>query len=163
MSTVPAIDCHDHAMLPAIDRLVAGQPGLLVQQEQQARLLAGGDGAALRAAIAPIIPKLTDPALRVSDLDSAGVDVQLVSPSPQHYHPWADAALATDVFQAANEAIAAHCAQCPTRLRGLGLAPIQHGDVAVAALEHALAQGLHGVEIPIHAAGGATAVRLLEL
>ena len=48
MTTVPTLDCHGHAMLPAVDRLVAGQPGLLVQQEQQARLLGARGATAVR-------------------------------------------------------------------------------------------------------------------
>lgn len=150
MSTPPTVDIHGHAMLPVVERLLAGQPGLAAQQELQARRFGGGDPAAMRATIAPIMPKLRDPAIRISDMDTAGVDIMVVSPSPQHYHHWTDAKLATDVFQAAHEAMSEHCAHAPRRLRGLGLAPLQHTDVAVAALEHAMATGLLGVEISTH-------------
>lgn len=47
--------------------------------------------------------------------------------------------------------MAAHCSAAPERLRGLGLVPLQHPEQAVRALDHALEQGLAGVEISSHA------------
>ena len=41
------------------------------------------------------------------------------------------------VARLANEGVAAHCAQAPDRLVGLGLVPLQHPDLAVEALDHA--------------------------
>jgi aminocarboxymuconate-semialdehyde decarboxylase len=86
-------------------------------------------------------------------MDAQGVDVQLVSPSPSHYHSWTDEETAEKLYRIANEATAAHCSAAADRLRGLGLAPLQHPDQAVAALDHALEQGLLGVEISSHAPG----------
>lgn len=57
------------------------------------------------------------------------------------------------MYQLANEATAAHCAAAPKRLRGLGLVPLQHPDMAVEALDDALGHGLLGVEISSHAPG----------
>lgn len=57
------------------------------------------------------------------------------------------------MYRLANEATAAHCAQAPDRLRGLGIVPLQHPEQAVRALSHALDQGLSGVEISSHAPG----------
>jgi aminocarboxymuconate-semialdehyde decarboxylase len=147
MEEAPTIDVHGHVLLPGVERLVAGQPGLAAHAELQARRFGRGDSAAARAAMIAIRPKLLDAAVRLADMDTAGVDVQLVSPSPVHYHYWAGPALATEVYQAANEAVAEHCAAAPGRLPGLGLAPIQDTGTAVAALEHALGAGLLGVEI----------------
>jgi len=96
---------------------------------------------------------MTDVTARLAAMDAQGVDVQLVSPSPSHYHYWADEETAEKVFRLANEATAAHCAQAPGRLHGLGLVPLQHPELAVLALEHALEQGLSGVEISSHAPG----------
>src|SRR5690606_39141580 len=44
-------------------------------------------------------------------------------------------------------------AAAPDRLRGLGLVPLQHPEHTVPALDHALGQGLAGVEISSHAPG----------
>jgi aminocarboxymuconate-semialdehyde decarboxylase len=98
--------------------------------------------------------KLTDLSTRLGDMDAAAVAVQVVSPSPGHYHGWADAAAARALWQGANEGIAALCRQAPERLVGLGMAPVQHGDEALAALEDAVLRcGLRGVEISSHAPG----------
>jgi aminocarboxymuconate-semialdehyde decarboxylase len=146
MEDAPTIDVHAHVLLPAVEQLVAGQPGLREHAELQARRFGRGDPAAARALLA-IRPKLLDVTVRLADMDAAGVDIQLVSPSPVHYHYWAGPALAAELYRAANEAVAEHCAAAPGRLRGLGLAPIQDTATAVAALDHALSAGLLGVEI----------------
>ncbi|THA77502.1 amidohydrolase [Streptomyces sp. A0642] len=149
----PTIDVHAHVLLPEIDALVAGLPG-----HDEARALdARRNGAEALAVSGPMvrerIPALTDVAVRLAAMDRQGVDVQLVSPSPSHYHYWADEATAEKVWRMANEATAALCAAAPERLRGLGLVPLQHPDLVVEALDDALGRGLLGVEISSHAPG----------
>ncbi|HSX97836.1 MAG TPA: amidohydrolase family protein, partial [Streptomyces sp.] len=124
------------------------------------------NGPAARAVNGPMVgarvPRLTDVAARLAAMDAAGVDMQLVSPSPSHYHYWAEPQLAERVCRLANEGTAAHCAKAPDRLHGLGLIPLQHPHLAVPLLDHALDEGLKGVEISSHAPGpGGT--RALEL
>ncbi|MFE6194881.1 amidohydrolase family protein [Streptomyces sp. NPDC057838] len=152
MST-PTIDVHAHVLLPEVEALVAGLPGLAEAKALDARR----NGPAALAVSGPMvrerIPKLTDLTVRLAAMDAQGVDVQLVSPSPSHYHYWADEDTAEKVYRLANEATAAHCRAAPGRLRGLGLAPLQHPDHAVRALDHALDQELLGVEISSHAPG----------
>ncbi|WP_393063108.1 amidohydrolase family protein [Streptomyces sp. LN549] len=151
--TVPTVDVHAHVLLPEIEALVAGLPGLAEAKELDARR----NGAEALAVSGPMVrervPALTDVAVRLAAMDRQGVDVQLVSPSPSHYHYWADETTAEKVCLLANEATAAHCAAAPERLRGLGLVPLQHPHLAVEALDDALAHGLLGVEISSHAPG----------
>jgi aminocarboxymuconate-semialdehyde decarboxylase len=90
---------------------------------------------------------------RLADMDAAGVDVQVVSPSPSHYYPWAGPELAGWSARAANQATAELVAQAPERLVGLGLVALQHPDLCVPLLEHALGLGLAGVEISSFAPG----------
>ncbi|MGP3634192.1 amidohydrolase family protein [Streptomyces sp. 24-1644] len=153
MTTNPTVDVHAHVLLPEIDELVGGLPGLADARALDARR----NGPAALAVNGPMIgeriPRLTDPAVRLAVMDAQGVDVQLVSPSPSHYHYWADEQTAEKVYRLANEATAAHCATAPDRLKGLGLVPLQHPALAVEALEHALERGLLGVEISSHAPG----------
>jgi aminocarboxymuconate-semialdehyde decarboxylase len=81
-------------------------------------------------------------------MDRQGVDVQVVSPSPSHYYPWAGEELAAWAAREANRAIAEHVAGAPERLRGLGLVPLQHPQLVVDALEDAVVgHGLAGVEL----------------
>ncbi|MFF7093391.1 amidohydrolase family protein, partial [Streptomyces rubradiris] len=153
MTTAPTVDVHAHVLLPEVEALVAGLPGLAEARALDARR----NGPAALAVNGPMVrervPRMTDPRLRLAAMDAQGVDVQLVSPSPSHYHYWADEDTATKVYRLANEATAAHCSAAPDRLRGLGLVPLQHPGQAVRALDHALEQGLAGVEISSHAPG----------
>lgn len=151
--TCPTVDVHAHVLLPEIEALVAGMPAHAEAKELDARR----NGPAALAVSGPMvrarIPKMTDVTARLAAMDAQGVDVQLVSPSPSHYHYWADRDTAEKVYRLANEATASHCAQAPDRLRGLGLVPLQHPDLMVRALDHALGRGLAGVEISSHAPG----------
>ncbi|WP_037851272.1 amidohydrolase family protein [Streptomyces sp. NRRL S-340] len=153
MSTAPTVDVHAHVLLPEVEALVSGLPGLAQAKALDARR----NGPAALAVSGPMVrerlPRLTDPAVRLAAMDAQGVDVQLVSPSPSHYHYWAGEGTAEKVYRLANEATAAHCSAAPGRLRGLGLVPLQHPDHTVRALDHALGQGLLGVEISSHAPG----------
>ncbi|WP_149823196.1 amidohydrolase family protein [Streptomyces tailanensis] len=151
--SIPTIDVHAHLLLPEVEDAVAGQPGLAEALNLDARR----NGPAALAVSGPMvgarIPRLTDVAVRLAAMDETAVDMQLVSPSPSHYHYWAEPQLAERVCRLANEGTAAHCAKAPDRLRGLGLVPLQHPDLAVTLLGHALDQGLAGVEISSHAPG----------
>lgn len=152
-SSAPTIDVHAHLLLPEVEEAVAGHPGLTEARALDARR----NGPAALTVNGPMVgarvPKLTDAAVRLAAMDAQGVDIQLVSPSPSHYHYWAEPQLAEKVCRLANEGTAAHCAKAPDRLHGLGLVPLQHPDLAVGLLDHALDQGLRGVEISSHAPG----------
>jgi len=151
--TTPTVDVHAHVLIPEVEALAEGERGLAEARALDARR----NGPAALAVSGPMvrerIPRLTDPAVRLAAMDAQGVDVQLVSPSPSHYHYWAGEETAEKLYRLANEATAAHCSAAPGRLRGLGLVPLQHPGRTVPALEHALEQGLSGVEISSHAPG----------
>lgn len=154
MSTgAPTVDVHAHVLLPAVEEAVAGQPGLAAARELDARRNGPRALEVSAEMVRERIPRLTDVAARLAAMDASGVDVQLVSPSPSHYHYWAGADLARTVWELANTGTAAHCAQAPGRLRGLGMVPLQHPELAAVALDHALSLGLLGVEISSHAPG----------
>lgn len=147
-----SVDVHTHIGLPAIEETVAGAPGLRAQRALEARRMGPDAIEVNRRMIADIGPKLSIVDVRLADMDAAGIDIQVVSPSPVHYHSWCDEALAERVWQLANAGVAEFCRQRPERFVGLGLAPLQHGDQALDALEHAVREcGLRGVEIPTHA------------
>ncbi|CAM5642388.1 amidohydrolase family protein [Streptomyces fumanus] len=151
--TSPTVDVHAHVLLPEVEALVAGLPGLAEARALDARRNGPESLAVSGPMVRERIPRLTDVTVRLAAMDAQGVDVQVVSPSPSHYHYWADEDTAREVCRLANEATAAHCARAPERLRGLGLVPLQHPGLMPEALDHALAQGLLGVEISSHAPG----------
>ncbi|GAA3753818.1 amidohydrolase family protein [Salinactinospora qingdaonensis] len=148
----PTIDVHAHVLLPQVEELVADEPGLAAHRELEARR--NGE-AALRVSgemISSRWERLTRVDSRLADMAATGVDIQIVSPSPSHYHYWTPPELARQVYRTANEGVAEHCAKAPDQLRGLGLVPLHHPELAVAALEHAVLEcGLAGVELSSHA------------
>ncbi|MCX2729354.1 amidohydrolase family protein [Saccharopolyspora sp. NFXS83] len=156
MST-STVDVHAHVLLPELDEVVAGHRERAEWRDLDARRNGVEALAVNRRMIAERIPRLTDPERRLAAMDAAGVDVQLVSPSPSHYHQWADPGLAEQLCRLAGEGTAAHCATAPDRLIGLGLAPLQHPDLMSRSLRDALARGLAGVEISSHAPGSGAA------
>jgi aminocarboxymuconate-semialdehyde decarboxylase len=90
---------------------------------------------------------------RLAAMDAQGVDRQWVSASPNHFYPWAPEGLAVWIASEANRLIAAHVAQAPERLTGLGLVPLQHPARMLECLDDAvLGRGLAGVEISSFAA-----------
>ena len=147
------VDAHAHVLLPQVEEAVAGRPGHAGHRALDARRNGAASLEASGRMIGERIGRLTRADARLADMDAAGVDVQIVSPSPSHYHYWAGPDLARSVFRLANEGVAAHCAEAPGRLHGLGLVPLQHPDLAVEALHHAVGLGLRGVEISSHAPG----------
>jgi aminocarboxymuconate-semialdehyde decarboxylase len=150
------VDVHAHVLLPQIEQTVAGHPGLAAHRELDLRRNGPDSMAASGRMIGERLERLTTVHRRLSDMDASSVNVQVVSPSPSHYHYWADRALAVRICELANQGVAEHCASAPDRLVGLGLVPLQHPDLMVAALDQAVQGcGLRGVEISSHAPGSA--------
>ncbi|MET9913294.1 amidohydrolase family protein [Streptomyces sp. NPDC006476] len=148
-----AIDVHAHCFIAEVEALVADEPGLAELHALEARRHGAESMTVSGQMVRAAMPALTTVERRLSDMDAAGVDVQVVSPSPSHYHYWARPDLATEVCRAANRGVAAVVAQAPDRLAGFGLVPLQHPDLCVAALDDALGLGLKGVEISSFAPG----------
>jgi aminocarboxymuconate-semialdehyde decarboxylase len=90
---------------------------------------------------------------RVEDMDAAGIDVQVLSPIPPLGCDWPEPERAARWCEHLNEGIASIVAGNPRRFAGLGTVPLQHPDLAVAAIEHAHRLGLAGVEIGTDAGG----------
>ncbi|HEY8356400.1 MAG TPA: amidohydrolase family protein [Ramlibacter sp.] len=143
------VDLHCHALSTEVERLVADQPQRQAEPQMMLRTLGEASARHNAAAMLPqVMPKLTQPALRIADMDAMGVDLQVVSPSPNQYYYWADEPLAREIVRVQNEHIAALCAQHPTRLLGLGTVALQHPALAAEQLRHAVqVLGLKGVEI----------------
>ena len=81
-------------------------------------------------------------------MDAMGVDIQVISPSPNQYYYWADVDLAKQIVATQNEHIASVRAAHPERLRGLGNVALQHAELSVQQLTDCIGKfGLCGVEI----------------
>ena len=146
----PVIDVHAHVLIPALQQAVAeGDPeGFAALQALEVLRNGPESMAASGAMIKERWQQLTDLDRRLADMDTQGVDVQLVSPSPSHFYYFAGAELALTLAKQANEAVRELVDRAPDRLNGLGLVPLQHPHLMVEALEHAVKEcGLPGVEI----------------
>lgn len=149
----PVIDIHAHLAVPAADALVMDEPGFAAELAEERQCHSAASLALNRAQLQRVTPLMTDVRRRLAGMTAMGVDVQVVAPMPMH-HYWADAALAARFARTVNEAIAAHCALVPDRLAGLGTVPLQHPELAVAELSHAVTElGLSGVCTSSHVAG----------
>ena len=143
------VDLHCHVLTPGVEKLVAGRP----EKASESAQLARGMGAEsmdhnTKVMLPAAGPKLTNVEMRLRDMDAMGVDLQVISPSPTQYYYWADPDLAEVLVREQNEAIAALCRSHPDRLAGLGNVALQHADLAVRQLDHAVRKlGLKGVEI----------------
>jgi aminocarboxymuconate-semialdehyde decarboxylase len=143
------LDLHCHTLDVATEQLVAGRPQKLAEPDIMLQTMGAASVAHNNAVMLPqTFPKLTQLAARLADMDTMGVDVQVISPSPTQYYYWADEDLAREVVRTQNEAIAEACAQHPERLAGLATLALQHPTLACEQLEHAVRTlGLKGIEI----------------
>jgi aminocarboxymuconate-semialdehyde decarboxylase len=143
------VDFHAHALTLQVEPLVAGQPQKQAEPELMLKSIGEDSVAHNNAVMLPrAFPKLTKLEQRLADMDAAGVDVQVISPSPNQYYYWADYELAREVVRLQNEHITEMCARHPERFVGLGTLALQHPQLAVEQLIHAVKTlGLKGVEI----------------
>lgn len=144
---MPTIDVHAHVATPQADAMLAGHPELTRQAAEDAATAGEASRDYNREHIGSLIPRLTDPGLRLASMDASGVDIQTVSATPAPRH-WTDAELAQRYTRASNEEVAAHCAAAPRRLRPIATAPLHHPEIAVAEVAHAVETlGAIGVQI----------------
>jgi aminocarboxymuconate-semialdehyde decarboxylase len=143
------VDMHCHALTLAAEQLVAARPQKLAEREVQPRMLGKESfDYTVNVMLKAALPKLTSLALRLQDMDAMGVDMQLLSPAPNQYYYWADPELARQICRLINEHIASLVAQHPDRLVGLGSVALQHPELSIEQLEHAVqGLGLRGVEV----------------
>jgi aminocarboxymuconate-semialdehyde decarboxylase len=143
-------DVHAHILLPSLHAEIERRAPDGVREAAALELIR--NGAESLGVSGPMvgarIPQLTDVTVRLADMDAQGVDRQWVSPSPNHFYPWAHEQLAVWAAFEANRLVAEHVALAPDRLTGLGLVPLQHPDRVVECLDDAVvSRGLAGVEI----------------
>jgi len=144
----PRIDIHTHVDLPRVKELareirVRGKgPG---KQDWVSPSSAAEHARQTRE----IMPKLTDPRVRLKDMDAMGVDIQVVSMNLPTAAYWADGRTGHAVARACNEGIAEFVSADPDRFVGIGAVPLQDINRSVAELDHAVnGLGLRGVIIP---------------
>jgi len=162
-SPFPTIDVHCHVLTPAVETLVRGAPG----HAEWATADAAGMGEASRqvnaAQFETLFPKLTSVAVRLADMDTMGVDLQLVSPSPTQYHYWAQPNLADRIAELQNDTVSALLAAHPDRFLGLGTVTLQHPVRAAEQLTALMRdRGFKGAQISTLVAGRDVSDRIFD-
>ena len=100
-----------------------------------------------------IYPQLTEPEVRLADMDKQGIDIQAVSPSPFHYAYHYEPDVTRQSCVAVNDRIAEIVAGNPDRFVGICTVPMQDVDMAVAELDRCVGEGFRGVEIATNVNG----------
>lgn len=149
-----AVDVHAHLWIPEVQELVEDQPGLIEQGQVDERRAGRDSNEVTDRMVRQRRSLLTSLERRIAHMDSSDVFAQVVSVVPTQYHSWADPVLAWEIASATNTGVADHCSGAAQRLTGLGVAPLQHPEVAIRSLEDAvLRHGLRGVEVPTFTPG----------
>jgi aminocarboxymuconate-semialdehyde decarboxylase len=140
------IDMHAHVFTPACQDLVAG---LMAPEYEPFTYWAGPESKQYQAGhMADLVPKLTDPATRIADMDAMGIDVQAISVAPPQYYYWTDVELGRRLARMQNENLASMVHDHPDRFVGLATVPLQDVSSAVAELEYCVRElDFRGVEI----------------
>jgi aminocarboxymuconate-semialdehyde decarboxylase len=139
------IDVHSHLMVPESAEMT--RPHLKPEDEPRTLFSSPVTNDLNRDFYALAADKYTDPATRLADMDSMGVDVQLVALTPFHYFYWADADLASRVATLQNERIAEMSSYRPERLIGVGTLPMAHPGAAVSEARRVAKLGFPAVEL----------------
>lgn len=153
----PVVDVHAHVLLPQLEALVSERDPEALAEHRRVEALRNGEQSQRNsgAMIGERWDLLTNLPARLARMDASGVDVQIVSPSPSHYYAFAGPELAGELSKKANRLVREFIDQVPERFHGLGLAPLQHPELMVEALDDAvIACGLAGVEIGSYAPDG---------
>jgi aminocarboxymuconate-semialdehyde decarboxylase len=95
-----------------------------------------------------------DAEARIGRMDAMGIDIQVLSPTPQQYYYWAEPELGARLARIQNENVAEIAGASPERFLGIATLPLQDADLALAELDYAIRfLGLTGVEIGTNVQG----------
>jgi aminocarboxymuconate-semialdehyde decarboxylase len=153
MSKVRTIDTHTHVLTQEtaalLSKAVPKVPVTITPIDQESATLDVG-GTAYR----PFPTGGFDIARRLRDMDAAGVDVQVLSATPQTYHYNQDALLTAATAAIQNDQIAKHIAAHPDRFMGIATLPMQAPERAADELKRAMTKlGLRGSMFGSHVLG----------
>jgi len=142
------IDIHAH-FVPAESLKVASEigkrHGLKLGKNERGRDIVSRDG---KPFLTQLKAEFSNLDLRLSIMDSQGVDLQVLSPASTYFFYWMAAEESLEYGQWLNDRLAEAVAQHPKRLVALGSVPMQDCAKAVNELQRLVTKiGLRGVEI----------------
>jgi aminocarboxymuconate-semialdehyde decarboxylase len=142
------VDIHAH-FVPADSLRVASEigqrQGLKLAKNERGRDIITRDG---KPYLSQPKAEFSDLELRLSIMDSQGVDMQLLSPASSYFFYWMPAQQSLEYARWLNDRLAEAVAKQPKRLVALGSVPMQEPAKAVLEMERAMTKlGLRGVEV----------------
>jgi len=91
-------------------------------------------------------PARFDPEVRLADMDEAGIEIQVLSPTPSFLLNRRDDGVAAHLAAVMNEGLAEMAAESP-RFWAIGQLPLQSTELSLIELDHICDLGLLGVEV----------------
>jgi aminocarboxymuconate-semialdehyde decarboxylase len=157
------IDVHCHILSLEVEGVVAQHPERLKAAALEAEASGVASFKVNVAQVKGVLPKLTSIEDRLRDMDSMGVDVQVISPTPTQYYYWAEPDLADVISGHLNDRISALCTAHPDRFLGFGAVTLQYPERAAEQLETLVRhQGFRGVEVSTRVNGRDIADRFFD-
>lgn len=149
------IDVHSHLSVPASSALAAPyfqpemDPRSLYSSEETLRY-----NRELRATPRQVA-QFEEPEARLADMDKQGIDMQVLSVTPNEYFYWLDEEVAIRACRTQHERFAEVVAAHPDRFAAAANLPMDHPAVAVEVMEEAKRDfGFNGFEISADVNGG---------
>ncbi len=146
------IDMHSHVLVPEAAALVA--PHVDLSLVPLAHFATPATQALNRKQDADRRANMLDMAVRLADMDAAGVDMQVIMPPPPQCTYTVPLEVGVQAARIINEGLAAFAARRPDRFVALGTVPMQDGEAAAAELERGMRDlGLKGVQVLTNVGG----------
>jgi aminocarboxymuconate-semialdehyde decarboxylase len=145
------IDMHSHVLSPEAAAFVA--PHLDLSTIPLAHFATEPTKALNRKQDQERRPNMTDIAVRLADMDAAGIDRQIIMPPPPQCYYTVPPEIGVPAARMVNDAMADFCSHRPDRFTALGTVPMQEPTEVVAELHRLMSSGFRGVQILTNIAG----------
>ncbi|MEP9377326.1 amidohydrolase family protein [Aquabacter sp. CN5-332] len=138
-------DIHSHVAVPAAAKVVEGH--LDISTIPLAKYGTAETKALNQKQDKDRTSRMTQYDERLADLDAAGIDKQLIMPTPGQCYTTVKADIAGKAARVVNDGLAEYVAGRPDRFVALGTVPLQDGHMAAAELEYVMKLGHKGVQV----------------
>jgi aminocarboxymuconate-semialdehyde decarboxylase len=132
---MPTIDLHAHAIVPeALSQMHAAHPDhgpVLTEDDGQSYLSYAG-----RERLGPLPRAIFDPELRLADMDTQRVDLQVIAIPPPNFYYHIPPEVGVDFARIQNEALIALSATQPDRFHMFATLPLQDVAASLREVEH---------------------------
>src|SRR6201999_2476928 len=142
----PTIDIHAHIVVPQAAKLA--QPHVDLKRIPLAHFADAASKEINAQQEKDVSEVMTTIDRRLRDLDSMGIDIQVIAPAPGQCYYTVDSKIGEAAHRLANDGVAEYCSRQPDRFIGLGVVTLQEPEIAVKELDYVMNDlKLKGVEI----------------